>query len=82
MVGNYSTIDGVTITDGLRVWDYDLEPVQIDLNYREPFEETNQNDGSKELWFYVMPLDKVQPHHKLMSAKRVRVNHPTTGKKA
>ena len=81
-VSAYTTIDHYPIEDGLKVWDYDLEPGTIDLTSEPPHEERNQNDGSTELWFRVKPLFPNGRGYKLMSAKRVWVNHPMSGKKA
>jgi hypothetical protein len=52
------TADGVEITDGLRVFNNDLNTGTIDLVYGGgPKPETNHNTGHVEWWFY-MRLDK------------------------
>lgn len=67
------TSDGVEIVDGLAVRDYDREIVIVDLAYREPYAETNQNNGHVEHWFYVRTLSG---GHKLMSESRVQTVRP------
>lgn len=62
------TADGVEITQGLRVRDYDWEIVTVDLEFRSPWAEENQNNGHVEHWFYVRTLSG---GHKLMSESRV-----------
>jgi hypothetical protein len=71
------TANGVTITNGLRVLDYDYEIGTVDLDYRDPYPETNQNNGHVEWWFYVR---RDSGGHKLMSESRVTTRHPSTGK--
>lgn len=60
------TADGVEITDGLPVWDYNLRPGYVDLM-------SLGSDG----WFDVRDAEG----HKLslMNAARVCVRHPHTG---
>lgn len=72
------TLDGCRISDGLRVWDYDLDRVVIDLS--RVFEEINQNDGSVAYWFDVQRVDG--GGRKLMSNTRVWRSHPFTGEAA
>lgn len=67
------TADGVVIVDGLRVRDYDHEIVTVDLAYRDPYPETNQNNGHVEWWFYVR---RDSGGHKLMSESRVSMAFP------
>jgi hypothetical protein len=73
------TLDGVEITCGLRVWDYDLQRgvIAYDDDLSVP-----DVDNSGQVWFYV---DRDGPDMwgaKLMSDTRVWVRHPTTGEKA
>jgi hypothetical protein len=76
------TADGVEITDGLRVVNNDLRTGTIDLEYREPRSETNQNNGHVEWWFY-MSIDGMPPGVRhLTSESRVATRDPFTGQKA
>lgn len=73
------TADGVEITHGLRVWDYDAQRGSVDLEYHAAEAETNQNNGHVEHWFYVA---RDTGGHKLMSESRVTTRHPFTREKA
>lgn len=63
------TANGVEITDGLRVWDYNLDRGVVDLS-------SLGSDG----WFYV-GLDD-QRGRTLMNWERVTTRHPFTGELA
>jgi hypothetical protein len=62
------TADGVRLVDGMAVWDYDLNPVTIDLSTAKA-----EYDGT--VWFYTS-------RHSLMDGSRVVTRHPTTGQPA
>jgi hypothetical protein len=65
------TADGVIITHGLRVFNNDLRTGTIDLLYRDPWSERNENNGHIEWWFY-MSIDGMREHVRhLTSASRV-----------
>jgi hypothetical protein len=68
------TIDQRRIEDGMRVWDYDLVPVTIDLSAG-----LHQDHGMTNYWFDVRTDDG---HLKTMSNDRVWLLHPTTGREA
>lgn len=52
------TADGAEVVDGLRVWDNDLDTGTVVINDRyRAHDETNQNTGTVEWWFY-MQKDK------------------------
>ena len=73
------TVDRQVITDGMRVWDYDLDRVTVDLSrmtdsvtgefFREP-------DPMGQYWFDVRTESGGR---KTMSDTRVVVRHPFTG---
>lgn len=66
---NGSTADGYPITDGMEVWDYNLEPGIVNLSRLG-------DDG----WFEVR---KPGAHRGIsMNAERVCVRHPSTGQTA
>jgi hypothetical protein len=62
-----TTADGVEITHGMRVWDYDLRKGTVDLS--------TLRDG----WFYV---NGDNGGRSLMNAERVCVRHPFTKESA
>lgn len=76
------TIDGYPITDGMKVWDYDVKRGTTDLSkmtdeilgdsYRTP-------DPIGQYWFEVITDDGGK---KLMSDTRVWLYHPFTKEKA
>jgi hypothetical protein len=68
------TLDQRRIEDGMRVWDYDLTPVTIDLSRG-----VDQDYGATNYWFDVRTDDG---RRKTMSNDRVWLLHPTTGKEA
>lgn len=59
------TANGVEITDGLKVWDYNLEHGVVDLTSLD-------SDG----WFYVTEDNGARF---LMNSERVTTRHPYTG---
>jgi len=69
------TLDGVPITHGLRVWDYDLRAGYIDLSGCRPhhWEPSAMYPGKRTLWFYVVHDDGKRS---LMNAERCWVKHP------
>lgn len=69
------TADGVLITDGLRVWDYDLNRGVVDLSNARFMVKYAPSDG----WFNVR-LDA--GGRSLMNAERVCVRHPFTRESA
>ena len=71
---NLRTFDGVKITEGLRVWDHNVDSGAVTFE-GAPLIDTEYWDG----WFYVV-LDKGGQSY--MNAERVRVRHHTTFKRA
>jgi hypothetical protein len=63
------TADGVIITHGLRVFNNDLRTGTIDLLYRDPWSERNENNGHIEWWFYMQEDGREVPT--ITSASRV-----------
>lgn len=62
------TADGHEITDGMRVWDYNLDRGTVDLSRLD-------SQG----WFDVVTDDRGKSY---MNAERVCVRHPFTGERA
>jgi hypothetical protein len=73
----WTTIDRQPVIDGLRAWDYDLEPVTVRIeNHADPASEFHQYwDG----WFDVYTD---AGRRKPMNAERLWVLHPRTGARA
>jgi hypothetical protein len=67
----FRTLDGVEITDGLRVWDYNMNRVLVSLDGRQ-WEENGK------LWFDCRN-EWTGMLASLMSNDRVWVRHPSTG---
>jgi hypothetical protein len=76
----FKTIDGHKITDGLRVWDYDLRPSVVDVKgtkWADPKSEFHKYwDG----WFEMRTIDGKRSS--TMNGERMWVRHPSTGKLA
>jgi hypothetical protein len=73
------TADGYLITDGMSVWDYDLERVTVDLARFNISNYMKEPDPLGQYWFDV----KTESGDvKIMSDTRVCVIHPFTGEKA
>jgi hypothetical protein len=77
------TLDGVPVTHGLRVWDYDLRPGMVDLTHTKPsdWEPSSMYPGRTTLWFRVIGPQQ-GPRGSLMNAERCWVKHPFTGERA
>lgn len=71
------TLDGYPIEQGLRVWDYDLQPGSIDLSDTESYDWQKCCCGrcpnGRTLWFHV---DHGDGRRSLMNSERVWVIHP------
>src|SRR5687768_16927604 len=67
------TLDGYLIEHEMKVWDYDVERVIVDLSILEA------PDPLGQYWFYVMTMSG---HRKLMSDTRVWLYHPHTRERA
>jgi hypothetical protein len=72
--GWWTTIDGQTITHGLRVWDYNLDLAVVDVLASEV--DRRYWDG----WFDMKDLEGHRSS--TMNGERMWVRHPTTGEKA
>jgi hypothetical protein len=77
------TLDGVPITQGLRVWDYDLRAGTIDLSDTRPFDWQKCCCGrcpqGRTLWFHV---NHENGGRSLMNSERCWVRHPHTRQEA
>lgn len=75
------TIDGVQITHGLRVWDYDLKRRTVDVegtSWADPSSDFHKYwDG----WFEMRTLDGDRFCSK-MNGERMWTRHPRTGEQA
>jgi hypothetical protein len=76
----WKTIDGVTIVDGLRVWDYDLRRTTVDVKGTSWASEDSEFHKYWEGWFEMKTTDGVRTSS--MNGVRMWVRHPTTGEKA
>ena len=65
------TIDGYEVFEGMRVWDYDLEPGTLTLE--------NPHESHGVLWYTV---NRDKGGNSTMDSKRLWFRHPTDGKKA
>jgi hypothetical protein len=74
------TLDRTEVTNGLRVWDYDLQRgiVVFSNDASDPLRLPDV-DNIGQVWFYV---EQDAGGRKLMSDTRVWVRHPTTGERA
>ena len=72
--GTLTNDNGIDVVNGMRVWDYDLEPgtVVIDERARPDHEHHKFWDG----WFHVLTDTG---NRKLMNGPRMWVHHPHTG---
>ena len=66
-----TTIDGVPVTLGMRVWDYDLRPVTV--------VEVEHLDPHSGAWWYRCQRTAGQGPGHQFDAKRMWFRHPTTG---
>jgi hypothetical protein len=71
---NDTTIDGVEVVAGLRVWDYDLRRAIVG----EPHKWGNPSEPT----WYDMTSAATGLRSSSMDAKRMWFRHPTTGEKA
>jgi hypothetical protein len=68
---NDTTIDGVPVTLGMRVWDYDLRPVTV--------VEVEHLDPHSGAWWYRCQRTAGQGPGHQFDAKRMWFRHPSTG---
>ena len=71
---NDTTIDGVPVTLGMRVWDYDLRPVTV--------VEVEHLDPHTGAWWYRCQRTAGQGPGHMFDAKRMWHRHPSTGRTA
>jgi hypothetical protein len=76
----WKTIDGVTIVDGLRVWDYDLRRTTVDVKGTDWAHETSEFHQYWDGWFEMKTAEGVRTSS--MNGERMWVRHPTTGERA
>lgn len=70
------TADGYPITDGMAVWDYNLERGYVRL--ADAFEDGGPGGP---VWFLVVPTPDARLGHS-MNGERVCIRHPFTGESA
>jgi hypothetical protein len=80
-MNNYwTTLDGHKITDGLRVWDYDLRPAIVDVKGTSWADPKNEFHKYWNGWFEMKTPDGNRSS--TMNGERMWVRHPYTGAKA
>ena len=72
----YWTVDGVEITDGLVVWDYDLDLSRVSFADTTGMDSTWGFDG----WFGLRTV--ADNRRKLMNGERMVTVHPSTRQRA
>ena len=70
----YRTVDGVEITDGMLVWDYDLDLSRV--SFRDTYVGFHEFDG----WFTVFAVGNGE--RKIMNGERMVTVHPFTRQRA
>ena len=72
----HRTVDGVLITDGLVVWDYDLDLSRISFAHTTGMDSPWGFDG----WFGLLTIP--DGRRKLMNGERMVTVHPSTRQRA
>lgn len=72
----HRTVDGVVITDGLVVWDYDLDLSRVSFAHTTGMDSARGFDG----WFTVLTIPGGD--RKLMNGERMVTVHPGTRQRA
>jgi hypothetical protein len=73
MTSTETTIDNHPVTEGMRVWDYDLRPAVVGQPIR--------NGHPNEPTWYEMTSATTGLRSSSMDAKRMWAKHPTTGER-
>jgi hypothetical protein len=76
----WKTIDGVTIVDGLRVWDYNLDIAVVDVKGTREADPSYKYHQHWDGWFEMK--DPEGHRSSTMNGERMWVRHPTTGERA
>lgn len=71
----WKTLDGYPVTDGMRAWDYDLEPVTVKIAGEFGADPASEFHKYWDGWFTVI---NDAGRRKPMNAERLWVRHPRT----